>query len=85
VIANAADFVDRYVLCPLCRRDNVRLRLYASDVVLDEHPMGIPVITNKTPIDASARHWPSDSEGKIALVRCPASLAPLLPMPEGAS
>ena len=77
---NPDDFLDRYAMCPLCRRDNVRIRDHAGSVVLDDHPIGIVVGAHPAPIDPGARFNPRAMEATYARVRCPASLAPLMPL-----
>jgi hypothetical protein len=77
---NPDDFLDRYAMCPLCRCDNVRIRDHAGAVVLDEHPMRVGVGAHPAPIDPGARYNPRAAEATFARVRCPASLAPLMPL-----
>lgn len=72
------EFDGRFAMCPLCRRDNVRLCFYAGSVVFDEHPVPIVVIAHPVPIDSGARFNPRAMEASYARVRCPASLAPLV-------
>lgn len=80
---NIDDFRDRYATCPLCQRSNVGLRWYANNMVFDEHPVPVNVVAHPAPIDGGARFNPRAMEATHARVRCPASLAPLMPM-EGA-
>lgn len=51
---NVDDFIDRYAACPLCQRDNVRLRYLIGNVVFDEHPMAMVVLAHPAPIDPGA-------------------------------
>ena len=68
------DFVGRFAMCLLCRRDSVQqLRLYAGNVVIDEHAMPLTLV-------ALPAHEPRTTEATYARVRCPASLAPLGPL-----
>lgn len=82
---NPNDFLDRYATCPLCRRDNVRLRHYAGSTVFDEHSMGdVLVGAYRTPVQPDTVRsqdstTPLQLDLAYARVRCPASLAPLLP------
>lgn len=84
-VVNPDNFLDRYATCPLCRRDNVRLRHYAGSVVLDEHSMGdVLVGAYRTPVPpdtvrSQGSTTPLQLELAYARVRCPAALAPLLP------
>jgi hypothetical protein len=75
---NLDDFLDRFAMCPLYRRDNVRIRYNMGNVVLDEHPIGIVVGAHLAPVDPSARYKPCETETTYARIRCPAALAPLM-------
>ena len=70
-VLNPDDFVGRFAMCILCRRDHVQLRLYAGNVVFDEHTMPLCLV-------ALPAHEPRATEATFARVRCPASLAPLV-------
>jgi hypothetical protein len=70
------DFDGRYMQCPLCRRDNVRLRFYAGGVVLDEHSIPMPALAFPDPVDPDASH--DMSKAKLVRIYCPASLSPVL-------
>ena len=76
---NPDDFLDRYAMCPLCQRGNIQLRYYANNVVFDEHSMAADVVAHPAPIDPGARFNPRATEATYARLRCPASLAPLMP------
>lgn len=79
---NPDDFDGRYALCPVCRRDNVPLRRHEGRVVFDEHPVAMVVGAHPAPIDPGARYNPRKRETTWARVRCPLSLAPLMPLEE---
>lgn len=68
---NPDDFVGRFAMCVLCRRDSVQLRFYAGNVVFDEHAMPLVLV-------ALPAHEPRTTEATYARVRCPASFAPLV-------
>jgi hypothetical protein len=81
------DFIDRYATCPLCKRNNVQIRYYANNVILEEHPMqddhdDLVIRAHPAPVDPG-RINPRAAEATYARLRCPASLAPLMPR-EGA-
>lgn len=76
-----ADFDGRYAMCPLCRRDNVRLSLREDRVVFDEHPVPMIVAAHPAPVDTGLRFDPRELDPTwttIAHVRCPVSLSPLM-------
>lgn len=70
-------FRERFAMCPLCLRPNVRL-VWLGGVAFDEHPMGVMVVAHPAPIDPGARFNPRATEATYAHARCPMSHAPLM-------